>query len=318
MCHGLLGALARHLLRAASILQALAARRERTVEGLDPRLLLRLAKSWQYLLGLGLDGFAFLLSIVALQTMPLFAVQAIVSSFLAITAVLGAIFLKMPLTRRDKVALTVVIGGLIMVGMSAAEDTAVAVSSGERWGILVAALVLGAIAVPLGRAQGCQGCRALGAVAGLGFGAVAVAARVLPPIGWDTLFSDLGALLRDPATYALAVAAVVALLSYSTALQRGTVTQATAPLVVGETVVPALVGVVMLGDVPREGWTWVAVVGFALAVGGALALAGHGDIAEAAPVADTEPAHGSTVARGRRRAPPRTAGTRRRTAAPPR
>jgi hypothetical protein len=58
--------------------------------------------------------------------------------------------------------------------------------------------------------------------------------------------------------------------------------------------VPALVGVAMLGDVPREGWAWVAVVGFALAVGGALALAGHGDIAEAAPVADSEPAHGST------------------------
>ncbi|HET7821332.1 MAG TPA: hypothetical protein VFL10_07385 [Ornithinibacter sp.] len=289
MIMGLLGALAAAVCYgAASILQALAARRERTTEGLDPRLLLRLAKSWPYLLGLGLDGFAFLLSIVALQTMPLFAVQAIVSSFLAVTAVLGAIFLQMPLTRRDKVALTVVIGGLVMVGMSAAEDKAVAVSSGERWGILVAALALGAIAVPLGRVTGATGAAALGAVAGLGFGTVAVAARVLPRIGWDTLLSDLGALLRDPATYALAVAAVVALLSYSTALQRGTVTQATAPLVVGETVVPALVGVVMLGDVPRAGWTWVAVIGFALAVGGALALAGHGDIAEAEAERGTE------------------------------
>jgi hypothetical protein len=165
----------------------------------------------------------------------------------------------------------------------------VAVSSGERWGILVAALALAALAVPLGRLKGAKGAAALGGVAGLGFGAVAVAARVLPRIGWDTLFSDVGALLRDPATYALAVAAVVALLSYSTALQRGSVTQATAPLVVGETVVPAIVGVVMLGDVPREGWTWVAVVGFALAVGGAVALAGHGDIAEAEATRDSLP-----------------------------
>ena len=105
----------------------------------------------------------------------------------------------------------------------------------------------------------------------------------------ETLFSDIGALLRDPATYALAVAAVVALLTYSTALQRGSVTQATAPLVVGETVVPAIVGVVMLGDVPREGWEWVAVVGFALAVGGALALAGHGEVAEPDAVSGTDP-----------------------------
>ncbi len=290
MIWGLLGALgAAVCYGAASILQALAARQEQTAEGLDPRLLLRLVKSWRYLLGLGLDGLAFLLSIVALQTMPLFAVQAIVSSFLAITAVLGAIFLKMPLTRRDKIALTVVIGGLVMVGMSAAEDKAVEVSSGERWGILVAALALGVLAVPLGRLTGAKGAAALGAVAGLGFGVVAIAARVLPEIGWTTLFSDIPELLRDPATYALAVAAVVALLTYSTALQRGTVTQATAPLVVGETVVPAIVGVVMLGDVPREGWEWVAVVGFALAVGGALALAGHGDVAEPTTVSDPEP-----------------------------
>jgi drug/metabolite transporter (DMT)-like permease len=262
MIWGLLGALGAALCYGgASILQALAAREETTTEGLDPRLLLRLVKSWRYLLGLALDGFAFVLSIAALQTMPLFAVQAIVSSFLAITAVLGAVFLKMPLTRRDKVALGVVIGGLVMVGLSAAEDKPVDVSSAERWGILVAALALAALAVPLGRLKGAKGAAALGAVAGLGFGAVAVAARVLPQIGFDTLFSDLGALVRDPATYALAVAAVVALLSYSTALQRGTVTQATAPLVVGETIAPALVGVVMLGDVPKAGWEWVAVVG---------------------------------------------------------
>lgn len=285
MIWGLLGAVgAAVCYGAASILQALAARQEATTQGLDPRLLLRLVRSWRYLLGLALDGFAFLLSIVALQTMPLFAVQAIVSSFLAITAVLGAVFLRMPLTRRDKVALLVVIGGLVLVGLSAAEDTVVDVSSVERWGVLAASVLLGLIAVPLGRVRGAKGAAALGAVAGLAFGAVAVAARILPQIEWSTLFSDLRLLLTDPAAYALGVAAVVALLSYSTALQRGTVTQATAPLVVAETIAPALVGILMLGDAPRQGWGWVATVGFVLAVGGAVALARHGDVAaEAAP-----------------------------------
>ena len=62
MIWGLLGALgAAVCYGGASILQALAARQERTTEGLDPRLLLRLVKSWRYLLGLALDGFAFLL-----------------------------------------------------------------------------------------------------------------------------------------------------------------------------------------------------------------------------------------------------------------
>ena len=65
-------------------------------------------------------------------------------------------------------------------------------------------------------------------------------------------------LLTSPATYALVVAGVVAMLTYSIALQRGTVTQATAPLVVGETVAPALVGLLLLGDHARPGWGWVA------------------------------------------------------------
>ena len=87
-------------------------------------------------------------------------------------------------------------------------------------------------------------------------------------------------LLTDPATYGLLVAAAVALLTYSTALQRGSVTQATASLVIMETVAPALVGRLLLGDHPRPGWGWVAVVGFVLAVAGAITLSRHGDLAE--------------------------------------
>ena len=68
------------------------------------------------------------------------------------------------------------------------------------------------------------------------------------------------------------------MLTYSIALQRGSVTQATAPLVVGETVAPALVGLLLLGDHARPGWGWVAAVGFVLSVAGAVSLARHGEI----------------------------------------
>ena len=120
-----------------SVLQAVAARDTATAEGLDPRLLLRLAKSWRYVVGVGLDGLGFVLSIAAVRTLPLFVVQSIVASFLAITAIVGAIVLHMPLRRSDKVGLAVVIGGLVLVGLSAAEDRAVDVSSAEQWGVLV-------------------------------------------------------------------------------------------------------------------------------------------------------------------------------------
>ncbi len=285
MVLGLLGAFGAAICYGvASILQALAARRSAAVEGLDPRLLLRLLHSWQYLVGLALDGLAFLLSIAALRSLPLFAVQAIVASFLAITAVLGAVFLHMPLRRSDKIGVAVVILGLVLVGLSAAEDDAVAIGGTVHWGVLVVAVALSALAVPAALLSGPIGVAALGAIAGLAFGAVAVGARILvSPI-------TVRGVLTDPATYGLLVAAAVALMTYSTALQRGSVTVATAPLVVAETVAPALVGLFLLGDHPRPGWGTVAVVGFVLAVAGALSLARHGELNEPQPLAKPEPA----------------------------
>jgi drug/metabolite transporter (DMT)-like permease len=256
----------------ASVLQALAVRRTAPAEGLDLRLMVRLSRSWLYLLGLAIDGLAFLLSLVALRSLPLFVVQSIVASFLAVTALLGALVLNMPLRRGDKIGVGVVIVGLVLVGMSAAEDRTVEAAGSVNWGVLVAAVLLVAVAFPLGRIQGAAGAAALGAVAGLGYGVVAVATRVLPaPL-------TVRGVLTDPATYGLLLGAAVALLTYSTAMQRGSVTLATAPLVVLETVAPAAVGVILLGDRPRPGWGEVATAGFVIAVAGALSLARHGEV----------------------------------------
>ncbi len=273
MLLGLLGAFGAAICYGiGSVLQAMGARRTHAAEGLDPGLLLRLVRSGPYMIGIGLDCVGFLLSIVALRTLPLFVVQAVVASSLAVTAVLGAVVLHMRLGRRDIIGLIVVVVGLTMLALSAAEGEPHAVTSALNWGLLVASVLLGVIAVPLARLQGAAGAAALGAIGGLGFGAVAVCARVLPA----SLHPSV--LLTDPATYALGVSALVGALAYSTALQRGTVTQATAPLVVGETIVPAAVGLFMLGDLPRPGWGWVALVGFALAVAGALSLSRHGEM----------------------------------------
>jgi len=262
-----------------AVLQAVAARQTEAVQGLDPRLLARLVRSWRYVLGLVLDGIGFLLSLVAVQALPLFVVQSIVASFLAITAVLGAVFLHMRLTRGDRIALAVVVLGLVLVGASASDEEPVPADAARGWILLGATVALAVAAVPLARIRGARGAAALGAVAGLAFGATSIAVRLLPgDLTPSAIGSDPAAFLTSPATYALALAGVVALLTYSIALQRGSVTQATAPLVVGETVVPALVGVLVLGDATRAGWAGVAVVGFVLAVGGAVALARHGEL----------------------------------------
>jgi hypothetical protein len=130
---------------------------------------------------------------------------------------------------------------------------------------VVALALAGAAALPIrGLLQGVV----LGLVAGLAFGVVALAARAVQD----------GALPADPATYALLGAGVVAFFYYTTGLQRASVTTVTAALVIGETVLPAVVGVLVFGDGTRPGMLPLAVAGFALAVACSLALARFGDI----------------------------------------
>jgi drug/metabolite transporter (DMT)-like permease len=111
---------------------------------------------------------------------------------------------------------------------------------------------------------------ALGAIAGLGYAALAVGARILPGFGPLQL-------IRSPAAYTVAAAGIVSFLLYATALEGGSVTTATAAVVLAETAPPAIVGVLFLGDKTRPGLTAVAVLGFALAVVCALALARFGE-----------------------------------------
>lgn len=119
----------------------------------------------------------------------------------------------------------------------------------------------------------------LGLGAGCGFGVVEVTVRLIDDV-------SPAALLADPAAYALLLGGGSAFLLLTSALQRGSVTTATAGMVLGETIGPALVGVVWLGDRTREGLEWVAVAGFVVAVAGALALARFGE----APAATRGPA----------------------------
>jgi len=68
---------------------------------------------------------------------------------------------------------------------------------------------------------------------------------------------------------------VLGILLFTTALQRGSVTSATALTFAVETVVPAGIGLGFLGDTTRPGYALVASVGFLLTIAGTLALATH-------------------------------------------
>jgi len=258
----------------ASVMQAMAARATSDdTEGVDPRLLVRVLGQWKFLLGLCLDTLGFVFQLIALRVLPLFVVQSALAASLAVTAI-AALALGVRLGRREWTAVVVVCVGLALLGASAEGEGSDPVGLAFRFTLLGVVLLLAVAGMVAGKASARIRTPALGLVAGLGFGVVAVSGRVI------TSFAPLD-LLTDPAIYGVAAGGVIAMLFYASALQRGSVTTATAMMVIGETVLPSLIGVVALGDRTKPGFALVAVAGFALAVAAALALARFGEPAPA-------------------------------------
>ncbi|MFJ9544580.1 DMT family protein [Streptomyces erythrochromogenes] len=263
----------------ASVLQAVATRAVEpgSGSGVDAALLLRAARQWRYVLGLGLDGAGFVLQIIALRHVPIYVVGAALAASLAVTAVVASRLMAVRLSRAEWGAVGVVCLGLLMLGLSAGEEGSGTGSLALKLGLLgVAVLVLLVGTVAGGLPDGPRAL-VLGLGSGTGFGVVEVSVRLIDSV-WD---------FANPALYALLLGGAAGFLLLTSALARGSVTVATAGLVLGETIGPAVVGVVWLGDRTREGLTWLAVTGFAVAVAGSLALSRFGE-----PKAPTGPESG--------------------------
>ena len=225
----------------------------------------RIEAGWLYVVGLALDGAGFLASVAALRSLPLFIVESAVASSVAVTAILAAIFLGGRLDRPTVLALLVVGVGLVGLAASAVEGPAKALSGSAAVLLLVLTVptaVLGFIGF---RMPAARGVALLAVVAGLGFGGAGVAARTLSLDGWKVL--------TDPVAWALVVYGVLALAAFGLALQRGSVTVVAAVTFSIETVVPAAVGLIWLGDQIRDGLAWLTVLGFVLTLGGSVRLA---------------------------------------------
>ena len=216
---------------------------------------------------IGFLGGAF-----AARYLPLFLSQTIVSGNLVVTALLGTRILGIRLHTRDWLAISVVIISLCMLGLSSSHHPGGGENNLFHWGLLFATIAISAAALACVFLLGRSGAIAGGASAGLLYGIVAIAARVMR--GIDPF--DPVALLTDPAVWSLAIAGAVAFWVQTIALQLGAVNGVTAVLVVGEVAGPGIVGVVFLSDSARPGYEWLAIVGFIGAVIGAMLVAWYG------------------------------------------
>lgn len=220
-----------------------------------------------FIAGLVADVLAWVLTVVALRFLPVFAVQAILAGAIALTTLADNGWSPWNLSRRQRAAVLGVLAGLVLVAGSAEPERPVNLPAAATPVLLISFAVLLVAAPFVWRTRSPV---LLALLAGLGFGGTALAVRAIHPgpLSWDTV----GDLLRDPLVYAVVVMGVLGVLAFAAALQDGSVGTATAVLTVTEVVVPGVLGLTLLGDRIRPGWLIPAAVGTALALAGVVLL----------------------------------------------
>lgn len=271
----------------ASVLQGYGARQSSTEVGVaadhGPSLKSTVAAALTpaFIAGMVLDLVGFAGSLVSARLIPLFLSQTIMSANLAVTAVLGIAVLGVRLQRRDWLAICAVLLSLCVLAATAGPRGEDSAPPAIHWGVLTVSISVLLTGIALIRLLGTRAAIPAGLLAGILYGGMAVAVRVVA--GVDPL--SLTVLLADPAAYGVVIAGVGGFYLFTVALQIGSVNGAAAALVVGETVVPGVIGVVLLGDSARPGMGWLVAVAFLGAVVSAVAVAVFGAAEHSRPVA---------------------------------
>lgn len=208
----------------------------------------------------------WLLHLVAIAHLPLYVAQVGIAVSLVVTAVLSATVVGEPLEPRHWLAIVAVVAGLAMLVVAAGDVGHHEFDAGRTLALYLGfavTLVLGLLAR---RWQDARSGVLLAVLAGIAYGGSPVATRSLVDPAWnsETMFPAL----------TIGLYGLLGFWLYSVALARTSVTAATAPLVLLETVVPAVVGLTLFGDQVRDGWWPFAVVGFVLSILGSLVLSG--------------------------------------------
>ena len=267
-CYGIGAVMQAIAVRAASRRPALEAAGE--VGRVDPGLVIRMFRQWPFVVSLLIDFAGFICQLIALRRLPIFEVQVIIAANLAVTAVFASWLMHTVLSVREWSAVLAVVVGVGLLGSSAGAEGARTVGIDFHFALIAALAVIAVAGVAAARLPNPFRTPVLGAIAGLGYGVLAVCARILPGFTPEVL-------VKSPAAYTLAASGIISFILYASALESGSVTVATAAVILLETVPPAFVGVLFLGDKTRPGMVGPAVAGFILALVSAVALARFGE-----------------------------------------
>jgi multidrug transporter EmrE-like cation transporter len=243
-----------------------AAKRAPAAEDAASASLVSVVTRLPYVIGMLLSLLGWVLSLLALQRLPLFAVQAIGASSIGVVVVLHRAMTHEPVPRRQSAFLVLLGLGLVALAVSAAPGGPGAVPAGFDVGIWIGVVGLTGLGFVIMRVQGDRGSALLGAVSGLAYGGTALCARGLEAD------HTLRSVLINALTIALIPFAALCVAMFAAALQRGSVAVATATQHAAMTVVPAAVGLLVLDDHARDGFAPLAWAGFVVTVASVIAL----------------------------------------------
>jgi drug/metabolite transporter (DMT)-like permease len=273
----------------ANLLQSIAAANTAARDNLDVKLLMRLAQHRTYVLGLVCQVLGFILAFLARRDLPLFLVQSSVAAGLGVTAVLGVLVLKWKLPKAEILLLVLLCAGLAGLVVAAEPHPSRQLGIGGIIGLLITLAAVGGGGFFVAKLRGVPGSVALGSLAGIAFGAAAVASRPLANV------HSLDRFIGDPLLYLLVAHSLVGQLLLGLAMQRGSTTAAVAAMDAAAAVPAAIVGLLFLGDEIAHGREWLAGLGFLVTLATVIGLTFF-----------AEPQHHHEIA-GKHREPDRTA-----------
>ncbi|MCU1398112.1 MAG: putative integral rane protein [Acidimicrobiales bacterium] len=223
-----------------------------------------------YVIGMVLSLLAWVASLIALRSLPLFAVQAIAAGSVGVVVLLTWVRTHRRPQQRDTVLLVALAAGLIALAVSAAPGRPHHISGWFQVGVVLGVLAVAVAAVVASKSIGRRGSAALGAVSGLADGGMALCARAIHLHSHHRLH-----ILVDPVAWSILVFAVIGVITFAGSLQRGPASVALACQQAVLTVVPSAIGLVVLGDRAKNGYIPLTVAGFLVTVIAILLLTLH-------------------------------------------
>lgn len=252
----------------AAVLQAVGARDVPSISEHPWReVLSRAVRSKVLMAVLGMHVFGGVLHLLSAVWLPLYLAQAVMASSVVVTAFYAAHLLGEHLRTHQRVAVLATVGGLVLLTVGAGSAGEERVTEHFLW-ILVVVLVMGTLAATFAVASSSRS-------AAITLAAVGGAAYAITPFAARGLGSPVLSVENALSTFLIVVGSLVGFVFYSFSLQRVSTIAATGPLILAETLLPAIVGVAFLHDRVRPGWWPETLLGLALAIGGVLVLSNH-------------------------------------------